>query len=660
MRRLLRILLLLVILVLIGGAVFAIPTIWGRPWSIEHFYTRVFAELLLSRPQLLSQLRILEPWGIRWHNDDLDDFSVEFARAETERLRDDLRTLREYSIEDQTPEQQFSTRILEWFLEILVDGEPFQFHDFPLNQFEGVQTQLPDFLLNIHQIHDARDARDYVTRLSKVGTAIDQVIDASRFRAERGVVPPKVILERVTENVASFLEGGADANPLTVEFQRRLDAVEGLSDAERQQLGAAARNEVEHTVLPAWGRLAAFLPELMARAPDAVGAWALPDGSLYYGWALRFHTTTDLDADTIHELGVAELAQIHGEMRAILAAEGIAVADVTTELVREPSAFEAGSDAPAEGDATAEAVPAAEDELADAERADDELRLETDAPVVIPDLGDVLRALHREERFLYPDDDAARAQILADYQAIVDDALSRLPALFGRLPEAPVRVERVPPFKEAGAAFAYYMPPPLDGSKPGIFYANLRDPRDVVQFGMRTLTYHEAVPGHHLQIALAMEMQGVPLFRRVVPFTAYIEGWALYAERLAAEQGWHPTPMDHLGQLVAEGFRAARLVVDTGLHAKRWTREQAIDYMLRNTGMPETDVVAEVERYIVLPGQACAYKVGQLKLLELRERARRAQGAGFDLRAFHDVVLANGSLPLVLLEETVDEWLAAP
>jgi uncharacterized protein (DUF885 family) len=177
---------------------------------------------------------------------------------------------------------------------------------------------------------------------------------------------------------------------------------------------------------------------------------------------------------------------------------------------------------------------------------------------------------------------------------------------------------------------------------------------------MRTLTYHEAVQGHHLQIALSMEMQVVPLFRLVFQFTEYIEVWALYAERLAAEQGWHPTPKDHLGQLVAEGFRAARLVVDTGLHAKRWTRAQAIDYMLRNTGMPETDVVAEVERYIVLPGQACAYKVGQLKLLELRERARRAQGAGFDLRAFHDVVLANGSLPLVLLEETVDEWLAAP
>ena len=643
MRRILRVIALLVALVLVGGAVFAIPTIWGRPWSIEHFYTRVFAEIVLSRPQLLSQLRILEPRGIRWHNDDLDDLSVAFAQAEAERLRENLRTLREYPIEDQTPGQQLSTQVLEWFLQVQVDGEPYRFHDFPLNSFRGVQTELPDFLLNVHQIHDARDARDYVTRLSKVGIAIDQVIEASRFRAGRGVVPPRVILEGVAENVATFLEGGADANPLTVEFARRLAALDALSDPEREALVADARAEVAGTVLPAWERLAALLPELTAQAPEDVGAWALPDGSLYYGWALRFHTTTDLDAETIHQLGLAEVDRIHGEMRAILAGEGIAVADVTTEAVSAPSAFEAEADEPAEEGAkhAEEEPPAAADE----------------PPVVIPDLGDVLRALHRDERFLYPDDDDARARILADYQSIVDEATTRLPPLFGRLPQAPVRVERVPEFKEAGAAFAYYMPPPLDGSKPGLFYANLRHPRDVVKFGMRTLAYHEAVPGHHLQIALAMEMEGVPIFRRVVPFTAFIEGWALYAERLAAEQGWHPTPMDHLGQLVAEGFRAARLVVDTGLHAKRWTREQAIDYMRKNTGMPETDVVAEVERYIVMPGQACAYKVGQLKILELRERARTVQGSRFDVREFHDVVLANGSLPLVLLEAVVDDWL---
>jgi uncharacterized protein (DUF885 family) len=248
--------------------------------------------------------------------------------------------------------------------------------------------------------------------------------------------------------------------------------------------------------------------------------------------------------------------------------------------------------------------------------------------------------------------------MLADYQAILDDAAPRLPALFGRLPQAPVRVERVPAFKEAGAPGAYYMPPPLDGSKPGIFYANLRSVREIPKFGMRTLAYHEAIPGHHLQIAIAQELPGLPIFRRVVPFTAYVEGWALYAERLALENGFHLTPYDRLGALQAEVFRAVRLVVDTGIHAQRWTREQAIAYMVQNTGMPETDVVAEVERYIVSPGQACAYKVGQLAILSLRGRAQQALGPRFDPRAFHDVVLGQGALPLELLERKVDEWIA--
>jgi uncharacterized protein (DUF885 family) len=239
----------------------------------------------------------------------------------------------------------------------------------------------------------------------------------------------------------------------------------------------------------------------------------------------------------------------------------------------------------------------------------------------------------------------------------MDDAAARLPALFGRLPKAPVRVERIPIFKEQEAPGAYYMPPPLDGSKPGIFYANLRSVREIPKLGMRTLAYHEAIPGHHLQIAIAQELPDLPIFRRVVPFTAYAEGWALYAERLALEEGFHPTPYDRIGALVAELFRAVRLVVDTGLHAERWTRERAIEYMLANTGMPDTDVVAEIERYIVWPGQACAYKIGQLTILDLRERAQRELGDRFELRDFHDVVLGSGSLPLDLLERRVVEWI---
>jgi len=595
------------LLALLGLGVFAVPTIWGKPWSIEHFYTRVFLEFLLEHPMLLSELRVLEPYGIRAHNAKLDDFSPAFELSQAERVRRELDVLHRYTPEEQTPSERFSTEVLDWYLQIQADGEPFLFHDYPLNQFEGAQNELPDFMINVHQVNDARDARDYVARLAKLGPAIDQVTDSVRYRAARGVVPPRFVVERVRADVDRFQEGGADQNVLVREFDAKLAKLTALPPAEREALSAAARGEVERGVLPAYARLAAYLPELSAQASDDAGVWRLPEGSLYYGWALRYHTTSDLGADAIHELGLAEVARIQAEIRGILAGENVAIAT-------RPDGSE--------------------------------------------DLGATLRGLHADERFHYPDTDEGRARILADYQAIIDDAGPRLPALFGRLPRAPVRVERVPEFKEAGAAGAYYMPPPLDGSRPGIFYANLRKVHDVARYEMRTLAYHESIPGHHLQIAIAEELPGLPLFRRVVPFTAFQEGWALYAERLAAESGFHPTPLDHLGQLDAELFRAARLVVDTGIHAKRWTREEAIDYMLRNTGLAETEATAEVERYIVMPGQACAYKVGQLKILELRERARQALGPRFDLRAFHDRVLGNGALPLVLLEKDIDAWIA--
>jgi uncharacterized protein (DUF885 family) len=584
----------------LGLALFLVPTLWGKPWSIEHFYTRVFLEAVLRHPMLLTQLRVLEPYGIRSHNRKLDDFSVAAEREEAEALRESLAMLRSYPRDAQTSTQQLSSDVLDWFLEINTEGEPFLLYDYPLNQLDGIQVALPDFLLEVHPQHDARDAEDYVARLALVGAAIDQAIDGTRTRAAAGIVPPRFVVERVKEQVETFRAGGAAGNVLVTGFAEQLEKRTELSPEARAALLEAARTEVERGVLPAWERLAAFLSELEPQASPEVGAWKHPEGLRYYDWALRYHTSSTRSADEIHEIGLREVARIHAEIRTTLAAEGIDASDLAATL----------------------------------------------------------RALQREERFLYPDTDSGRAQVVSDYQAIVDETQARLPALFGRLPRAPVSVERVPPFKERGAPGAYYMPPPLDGTKPGVFYANLRSIREIPKLGMRTLSYHEAVPGHHLQIAIAQELTGLPIFRRVLPFTAFVEGWALYAERLALEQGFHPTPYDRIGALVAEVFRAARLVVDTGLHAKRWTREEAIAYMAENTGMPESDVVAEIERYVVSPGQACAYKIGQLSILELRERAARALGPSFDLRAFHDVVLGSGALPLELLARQVDAWIA--
>ncbi len=269
-----------------------------------------------------------------------------------------------------------------------------------------------------------------------------------------------------------------------------------------------------------------------------------------------------------------------------------------------------------------------------------------------------MTALGEEPRFLYPNTDAGREQILEDFQVIIDEIDEAMPDWFITLPKSPVEVVRIPEFRQEGAASASYTLPALDGSRPGRFNVNLRNLREHPRFRMRTLAYHEAVPGHHLQSALQTELTGVPQFRRVLPFTAFSEGWGLYAERLAWEAGFQDDPFDNLGRLQDELFRAVRLVVDTGIHRMRWTREEAITYMVDNSGLAETDVVTEIERYFVLPGQATAYKIGMIKILELRERARGALGEDFDIRMFHEVVLRNGDVPLTILEREVDSWIA--
>ena len=305
--------------------------------------------------------------------------------------------------------------------------------------------------------------------------------------------------------------------------------------------------------------------------------------------------------DEVHELGLAEVARIEAEMDAILQAEGLTEGTI----------------------------------------------------------GERVDQIAMREDQLYPDTDEGRAQILADYQTIIDEIDAGLDPYFGVRPKAGVKVERVPEFREKTAPGAYYNAPSFDGSRPGIFYANLRSVREVAKFTMRTLAYHEAIPGHHFQTAIQQELEGVPMFRRLLGFTSFSEGWALYAERLAWEIGFQDKPLDNLGRLQAEMFRAVRLVVDSGMHHKRWTREQAIDYMREKTGMSETDVVAEIERYLVMPGQALAYKVGMNTILRLREEAKATLGERFDLKAFHDLVLQGGDLPLTLLESRVHQWVSS-
>lgn len=590
---------------LLAGAVFVVNLVWFRPFSLDLFFEKVFIEEALDRPELLTDIGIAEQFGYRRHNAHLDDLSIAKTERDAARARQRLAELKAYDSAAQTPSQKLSARVLAWFLESRVEEERFLFHDYPVEQLWGVQNQTPDFLINSHAITDRRGAEDYLSRLGEVGRKFDQVIEGLERRQQIGVIPPRFVIERVLSGMREFAGKPTAENPLYTHFAARLAALAELPPAERETLLARCAKALEGGVVPAYRRLIAFVEQQLPRASRDDGVWKLPDGDAYYRHLLRKQTSTRMTPQEVHDLGLAEVARIEAEMKAILLAQ--------SELRPQETVAQA------------------------------------------------LARLAREPRFLYPDDDEGRRAALADYTALLSEQLERSTALFGRLPKAPIEVRRVPAFKDKTAPGAYYNAPAMDGTRPGVFFANLRDMAETPKFGMRTLAIHEGVPGHHFQIAIAQELQGVPTFRKVLPFTAYMEGWALYAEWLGQEMGFYENdPFGNLGRLQAELFRAVRLVVDTGIHYKRWTREQAIDYMVDKSGTPRAAAVSEIERYIVWPAQACSYKVGLMRLQAARARAQQALGARFDAQAlkdFHDMLLAGGALPLEVLDEQVDDWI---
>ena len=584
---------------LAAATVWVVNLVWFKPFSIDLFYDRSFVRFLLTNPELLSSLRIVPP-NLEWYEDDLADESVAEQQRAAADLRETLATLRAYDRADQTPAQLLSTDILDWFLDQQVDGEAYMWHAYPVTQLFGIQNQLPEFMVETHQINSKDDAEDYVARLSKFGVKFDQVLEGMALRESKGIRPPDFVVEKVLVGMRKFVATPAKENVLYTSFVERAAKVAELDQPTRDALAAQVEAEITRTVYPAWTGMIGFLEGIQPKLTHDAGAWRLPDGDAYYAHELRGYTTTDYTPEQVHQLGLDQVAKISAEMRTILDAQGHTGGTV----------------------------------------------------------GGWMQKLNEDPKFLYPDTPEAREQILKDYQAIIDEIDAGMDAAFAVRPKAKVEVKRVPEFREKNAPGAYYNAPPRDGSKPGVFYANLREVKEIAKFGMRTLSYHEAVPGHHFQISIAQELTGVPQFRTFGLFTAYTEGWALYAEQVAAEHGYLDDPYDRLGHLQAALFRAVRLVVDTGMHHKRWSREQAIDYMRSTTGMTETDVTAEIERYIVWPGQACAYMVGKLKILELRDRAQAALGARYDEKAFHDVVLKNGAVPLAILERLVDAWIA--
>ncbi len=577
-----------------------VHTWYFKPLRIDWFYGRVFAAFALESPETLSSMRLLPP-ALDFHSDKLDDLSAAHDDKVFADIGHALATLKQYDRAALDRDGQLSYDTLAFYLQSQVDGAAYRRHDFPVNQLQGVQSAMPSFMIETHQVTDLSEANNYIARLGKIPRKFDQLIDGLTLRQSQGIIAPRFAIEKVLVQMQDFSAQPAKNNPLYVSFQDKLAKIPAtdIDSSTRASLLAQTEQAITSSVYPAYRKLIATMQAQLAKASGNNGAWSLPDGDAYYAWCVRRHTTTTMTPQQVHDLGLAEVARVSAEMDVILQAQGLTKGTVGARVLQ----------------------------------------------------------LANDPAQRYPNTAEGKQAMLARYQDILDDINKGIGAGFDVRPKMGVEVRAVPEFSQATAPGAYYEDGAFDGSRPGVFYANMRDPGETPKFGMRTLAYHEGIPGHHFQVAIAQELQDVPFFRRVIPFTAYQEGWALYAERLAFEMGFERDPLDSLGRLQEEMLRATRLVVDSGIHYKRWTREQAITYMIDNTGKQEGEVVAEVERYIVDPGQALAYKTGMLKLLALREHAKQELGPKFNLKQFHNEVLTHGALPLTILEGVVNDWI---
>lgn len=492
-----------------------------------------------------------------------------------------------------TQTQRFAGELLKWQLDMLLTAEPFlDYIGLPLNQFDGANVSLPNALTVVHPVQDAQDAENYVARLKWVDDRLREATADSAARAQRGVVMPAFILRTTIAQMQQFIAPAPADNPLVTTLAAKTEALGDLTPEQRSLLLQSAATVVADEIYPAWAEAIDELSRQLPMANDDAGLWRFPNGADVYRRQLRAFTTTDLTPEQIHAIGLEEVARIEAEMEGLFRQIG----------------------------------------LVD---------------------GSILERIEQlEKRTAYSHDDAGRAALTQDVQRYLADALQRSAALFDKMPQSSVIAQPYPRFRWETAA-AGYTTAPLDGSRPAVFQFPLRD-NELMRYEKRSLVYHETVPGHHFQLALIAENNELPRFMQIRAFggiSAITEGWALYAERLAAESGWYDGDIEgRLGYLDSALFRARRLVVDTGLHAMRWTRQQAIDY-----GIPPS----EVDRYVVNPGQACAYMLGQLKIVELREKARAALGDRFSIREFHNVVLGAGIAPLTMLEQVVDDYVAS-
>jgi len=536
----------------------------------------------------------------KWDNV-TDAFTTESHALEMAALAEMQRT---FTLEDLDQNAQLSYRLFEYQTEQSDTAFPFRNHWYVFSQFRGPHSGVPSFLINQHRVNTVEEANDYIARLEGVKTYLGQHQVNAEAQFARGINPPQWSYPQMIATSANIISGApfddGEDSALLVDLNKKIAALD-VSDDIKQDLRDRGAQALLNAVEPAYKSLIAMFEAQQATVTNDDGAWKLPEGDAYYANRLARMTTTDMSATAIHDLGLSEVARIHGEMNTIKDAVGF------EGTLQEFFAH---------------------------------MRADPDG------------------KFTYPNTDEGRERYLTEATELIDEMRGRLDELFFTKPKAELIVKRVEAFRERSAGKAFYQRPAPDGSRPGTYYANLYDMNSMPVYQMAALAYHEGIPGHHMQLAISQELEGIPNFRKYGGYTAYSEGWGLYSEFIPKEMGFYSDPYDDFGRLAMEIWRAARLVVDTGIHDKKWTRQEAIDYLLANTPNPEYDCIKAIERYIVMPGQATAYKIGMLKLLELRGRAEVAFGDDFDVRAFHDVVLKNGPVPLAILEENVDAWIA--
>jgi len=550
--------------------------------------------------------------GVTENNDKIDDFSLEAQLEQLNWKRESVAEMRAiFDYEQLNADAKISYDLWEYQLAAAEAASQFRLNGYVFEQMNAIHSFFPQLLIAFHTVEDADDMQAYVSRIEATEVALDQLITLSQEAAAAGVRPPRFAFESVIDSASQIISGApfneGEDSAIWADAQQKiatLQETEIINQAQADALKNATRVALLDHWQPAYQRLIAWQQEdIVNTSETSQGVAALPDGEAYYNERLANQTTTNLTADEIHQIGLDEVARLKAEM----------------EVIKNNVGFE--------GDLKAFFA--------------------------------MLRDSKDDQRHYYPDTDEGRQAYIDDATAAIENIKIKLASYFGLLPKADLEVRRVEPFREQPGAAQHYFPGTPDGSRPGIYYAHLSDMTAMPKGELEVIAYHEGLPGHHMQIAIQQELENVPTFRTQAGFTAYSEGWGLYSELLAKEmEGTYTDPYSDFGRLGSEIWRAIRLVLDTGLHAKGWTEEQAVQYFLDNSAITEAQARSEVQRYMVLPGQATSYKIGMLKILELREKAEQALGDKFDIRGFHDAVLGGGAVPLSVLEAMIDQWIA--